>query len=255
MVAARMRCCEGKIECDEYILLLKSLEIFAYRVYLFDGRRSNAGKSNFYRWAYELFSGKHSIESITTSVHGLIRHYASEESFTKELAAPGKWYSWRSLLKYTLYEYELHLLHEFGHDIAPKIKWDALGDSTIEHIYPQNPDDESHWNKVWSPEDKKTYLHDIGNLVLTMDNSSYRNYDFARKRFGKAGLGPSYRHSDIRQERDIALDPKYDDWTPDQVQLRRNKLVKWISDRWRSIAAEVQDVDDESADMDENEQA
>ncbi len=56
IVAARKQRLEGSISETDYIALLKALECFAYRVFLFDGRRSNAGKSNFHRWGSEVFS-------------------------------------------------------------------------------------------------------------------------------------------------------------------------------------------------------
>ncbi len=128
----------------------------------------------------------------------------------------------------------------------------VVSDSTIEHILPQTPGENSHWKTVWSTDDSDKCLHDIGNLVLTLDNSRYSNFEFTRKK-GQAGDGYSYSNSDIRQERRLA---QFSDWTRKEFDERRNDLVGWIEDRWKTEAAQVAsplDVDDE-ADEDLTEQ-
>ena len=131
-------------------------------------------------------------------------------------------------MKYTLYEYELWLLKSEGKDAQPKLKWNELSDSTIEHILPQTPDADSFWNLSWSSEDFNSYIHDISNLVLTRDNSHYSNFEFERKK-GSAGTGYCYANSDIRQERKIA---EYTNWTIDSCKNRRLLLENWIISRW-----------------------
>jgi hypothetical protein len=138
-------------------------------------------------------------------------------------------------LKYTLFEYELALLDEMGHGRPPRLKWEDLSDSTIEHVLPQTPGENSHWKVVWSADDANQCLHDIGNLVLTLDNSRYYNFEFARKK-GQAGDGYSYSNSDIRQERRLA---QFSDWTRKEFDERRADLVGWIRERWKTEAALV----------------
>jgi hypothetical protein len=248
MVAARRHREAGKVSDNDYIGLLKALECFAYRVFLYSGRRSNAGKSSFHRWAWEIFWEEYSIREVTSWVYELTRHYAPEKAFHDGNAEIGDWYSGRHLLKYRLYGYELNLLDTEGHGNAPRLKWEELSDSTIEHILPQTPEVNSHWKAVWCDQEFNACLHDIGNLVLTRDNASYKNFEFKRKK-GVAGQGPSYRHSDIRQERKIASFPG---WTPKEFAERREQLVTWINERWKTQGGEVTaplEVDDE-ADVD-----
>lgn len=228
MVAARMQHESKKISDQDYYDLLKSLERYAYRVFLFEGKRSNAGMSNFYRWASELFWHKSSIGDIVKWINPLIDYYASEESFIEKVSKPSDWYSRRNLLRYTLFEYELHLLSSEGKGKELHLKWEELNDSTIEHILPQTPQNSS-WEQIWSTEDMKTYTHDIGNLVLTQNNSSYLNFDFMRKK-GHLGISPSYSNSDIRQERKIA---SFDDWRLEDLQKRRTEMINWIVLRWK----------------------
>ena len=226
IVASRIKRENNEALNEEYIELLKSLEIFSYRVFLWEGKRSNTGLSQFYRWADDVFSSKHPIDSVKEWIYGTINWYSSENGFRKVLKEDFfEWYYHRRLLKYTLFEYELYLLKGKN---KPKLNWEDLTDSTIEHILPQNPDKNSNWLSKWTDDERKKYIHDISNLVLTKDNSRYSNFEFERKK-GIAGSGFSYSNSDIRQERKIA---EFDDWTILSINKRREELTDWIIDNW-----------------------
>lgn len=149
-------------------------------------------------------------------------------------------------MRYTLYEFELKLLMEEGKGATPKLAWADLSDSTIEHILPQNPKANSHWLKAWTDAERKECLHDIGNLVLTLNNSNYLNFDFDRKK-GSPGVSPSYCDSPIQQERRIS---RYKDWTKMELLERRSELVDWINLRWKTEGAETSQIE---VNEDENE--
>jgi len=229
MVAARKGVLSGEIQIESYIKLLQALELFSFRVFLWSGKRSNAGLSKFYRWADDIFSKKHSIESVTDWILGTINWYSGENNFRKVLQNEFfDWYHWRRLLRYTLYEFELWLLKSEGKGAKPKLAWSDLTDATFEHILPQNPDENSEWRRKWTESDIRLYLHDISNIVLTKDNSHYLNFDFDRKK-GNSGAGHCYANSDIRQERKIS---EFQNWTVECCKERRDSLVAWIIDRW-----------------------
>lgn len=244
MVAARKRVANKTLDQSKYIELLKALECYAYRVFLFSGRRSNAGKSSLYFLGSELFRNAINVQDVINRIYQISLHYSDQNEFVKWIDEPNDWYSYRRLLKYTLFEYELHLLQSEGKGKKPSLNWEDLSDATIEHILPQNPEKNSHWRQVWTEPQHKEYLHDIGNLVLTQNNSNYLNFEFARKK-GLSGISPSYANSDIRQERQIAI---YNDWTPDEFGQRREKLAEWIKGRWNSMyvsGASLLDLTDE----------
>ncbi len=226
MVASRIKLEKDEIDKNDYLDFLKSLEMFSYRVFLWEGKRSNAGLSKFYGWADDIFSNEHKLPTITEWIYGTINWYSNENSFRKELKEDFyNWYQIRRLLKYSLFEYELWLLKDKN---KPKLNWEDLTDATIEHILPQTPDADSVWLKNWKSEDINKYTHDISNLVLTKDNSRYKNFDFERKK-GNQQSEYCYLKSDIRQERKIA---EYDEWTVESCKKRRAELEKWIIERW-----------------------
>jgi len=222
MVATRTRYKTDKIDYNQYIELLKVLENFTFRIFLWKGKRSNTGLSSFYRWSSEIFTDKHTIDNVINWIYGAINWYSNENGFRIEVKTISNWYSWRRLLKYSLYEYELWLLENEGKDVSPKLNWSDLSDATIEHILPQNPKDNSLWKQNWSDEDFNLYIHDIANLILTKDNSHYLNFDFDRKK-GEAGAGHCYSNSDIRQERKIA---EFDNWTAESSAVQQQNILK-----------------------------
>jgi hypothetical protein len=245
MVASRIKRENNQVENSEYSDFLKSIEVFSYRIFLWEGKRSNTGMSQLYRWADDVFTSKHTLKSVTEWIYGTINWYSHENNFRKSLTEDiFEWYHHRRLLKYTLFEYELHLLQGKN---KPKLNWEDLTDSTIEHILPQNPNENSSWLSKWTDEERKIYLHDISNLVLTKDNSRYSNFEFERKK-GVTGSGYSYSNSDIRQERKIA---EYNDWTPANCKKRREELVIWIIKNW-GIDKHFQQPIEEIVDDDED---
>ena len=227
MVIAREFWKDEQIEKETYIELLKTLECYVYRVFLFEEKRSNAGKAKFFSWGHKLFHKEIELENIIPEIHELTGYYSDEKDFKEYLDKPDNWYASRRCLKYTLFEYEISLLRSE----ESRIKWSDLGDASIEHILPQQPKENGTWKKNWNEEDINQYLHDLGNLVLTHNNSVYGNSDFERKK-GKIGdEKPCYSKSNIRQEQEVAAYPK---WTKEQVEARREKIVKWIKERWKT---------------------
>ena len=235
IISSRIQRIKGNIQYEKYIALLKALELYSYRVFLYESKRSNAGISFFYKSGNDIYESPDKIEEISSETKTLIDHYSKQNLFDENMDEPSDWYSNRRLLKYTLFEYELHLLKEEGTDLPPKLKWEDLSDSTIEHILPQTPDEGSHWKQVCNDEDFKKYLHDIGNLVLTENNSNYRNFEFGRKK-GNPGQGKCYANSDIREERKIS---QYEDWTPIELLARRRDITSWIKERWGLDVSEL----------------
>ncbi len=227
LVASRILAEKDKSNISDYIELLKAIEKFSYRVFLWSGKRSNTGLSKFYRWAYDVYSEKHTISEVKIWILGTINYYNDENYFRNNLENDlFNWYRLRRLLKYTLFEYEVYLLAQEGKGQQPRIAWKDLTDSTIEHILPQTPTEE--WKSHWSDEDISKYQHNIANLILTKNNSHYLNFTFERKK-GNAGKGYCYANSDIRQERKIA---SFNDWTVESCERRRKELVNWIVERW-----------------------
>ena len=138
-----------------------------------------------------------------------------------------KWfYSWANI-KYFLYEYE-RTLDSTTEKIFPKdfFKKDEKDHVSIEHIYPQTPDDDS-WILPFEPysnNEKKYLANSLWNLLPLSQsiNSSLQNYPFNVKKEKRYADGS---HSEIEVS-------KYNQWTPEEILERWLKMVKFMEERW-----------------------
>ena len=84
-----------------------------------------------------------------------------------------------------------------------------VGDYTIEHILPRNPDLDAQWQhdlgSGWKAE-QQALLHRIGNLTLTGCNETYSDLSFARKRDMPGG----FAESPLRLNEDLRTAPVFD---------------------------------------------
>lgn len=143
-------------------------------------------------------------------------------------------------------------------DKAVLLSWEKVEQrdlaKTIEHILPQTPTDE-YWQARFTSEEVDRLLHDLGNLVLTEDNSSYLNHSFDRKRGATGTRKPNgdlvacYANSILFQERALAAVPE---WTPVAISQRRTDLLTWARQRWHvdevavaeGVATEDEEIDE-----------
>ena len=114
---------------------------------------------------------------------------------------------------------------------------------TIEHVLPQNPDEDSEWLQIWSDsQTRKYWLNRIANLVpLTRQkNSSAQNYDFRVKKEKyfqtKAGVASYALTTQVIN---------YDQWTPDIVSSRQQELISILQNKW-----DLDAVDEDPTDQD-----
>jgi hypothetical protein len=98
----------------------------------------------------------------------------------------------------------------------------ALGDVSLEHIFPQNPSDEWKNKDALGP-----YTDHIGNLTMLGENlnaEAAKNWGFARKK------AESYSKSELKMVQRIAAD--YKKWDAEAVLNRAKKLAPLIPKLW-----------------------
>ncbi|MHB9145713.1 MAG: DUF262 domain-containing protein [Symbiobacteriia bacterium] len=101
---------------------------------------------------------------------------------------------------------------------------------TVEHVLPQNPQDNSMWVK-WFPDPdlRGATVHRLGNLALLSrrKNSQAQNFEFDRKKneyFARGGVSPFTLTTQVLQEAD---------WTPATVEKRQDRLLAVLKQVWR----------------------
>ncbi len=114
-------------------------------------------------------------------------------------------------------------------DIAENIR---NGETSIEHIMPQNLTEEwkrslgDNWDDV-----ANKYMHTLANLTLTGYNSEYSNKPFLEKRDGVNGIG-GYRTSHFRLSETLK---DLDRWTEKEIIERQ----VWMTDRFLRIFPQI----------------
>lgn len=256
LIATRMR---WPTETEKYLELVRLCEAFAFRMYKLAGAYANYKQSTLFRLAYEVYNGTEFAEAIREMtqrcsdpwvVPTVDRFFSGETSHNR--------YAWRGL-KYFLYEYEEHLAAAKGG--SPKVSWmevinTGAGD-TIEHVLPQYIGDRPYWQERFDPATHEEYVHDLGNLALTLGNSSLGTKPFRDKKGEPGADRYCYARSLLVQEQELALS---EDWTPETIDQRRAKLLKWARERWHvdmsgvSVGAPVADDEDDDASEDAEEE-
>jgi len=103
------------------------------------------------------------------------------------------------------------------------------GTITIEHILPQNPSEESEWNRNFKIEERDNWTNKIGNLVLLSGrkNSRAGNLEFNNKK--KTYFSNKYTSFRITQQIDDYLK-----WTTAELESRQKALIKNAQDIYLS---------------------
>lgn len=216
---------------EHYLAILRACESFSFIAFRVASCRPNAGRSRFYRLAHDLFSRRvdvnDALERVGSWVPEYCSHPAYERFFELDTEAPRDFYTWPGI-RYLLYEWEMACAG--GKQV--KLSWKELHarqpKSTIEHVLPQTPD-HSYWTERFNETSLHQYMHDLGNLCLTEDNSSYSNKPFPAKRGEPGANYPCYITANLASERRLAGWPE---WTPEAIKERRAELVTWAKSRW-----------------------
>lgn len=225
--------------------LLDICERYAFRIYRVERSRSNTGQSNLFKQGYNLFKGHVSPKFVLRNIKRSLLYYSPEENFNNFFHPGMDWYNFHGL-KYFLYEYEENLSRGKG----VLLPWDKLVSKdkkdSIEHILPQTWN-RSYWKEKWKKDDIDLFLHDIGNLTLTFDNSVYSNKPFPEKK-GRPGEPNCYATSNFFQEKELAL---YSMWTVNVLKKRRKKIIDWAIERWTVKGDDLEEIELEEEEYDE----
>lgn len=215
----------------KFILELVELaEVFSFRLFSMNKKRSDTGKNDIYRNC-KLIHDKHNspefqkyakfLLSWYIDVHGDTERFYLEIKDLFDSSKKEGYYSWSGLV-YFLYEYEEYLRK--NQDSKISYSFASKKTKSIEHIIPQS------YTKHWKDEmkgvrrkDAKGVVHSLGNLVLINKdkNSSLRNSAFEVKK--SAYVVGSYSENEIT---------KNDIWNVQKVEQREHEMIDFLTDRW-----------------------
>ncbi|HDR9180972.1 TPA: DUF262 domain-containing protein [Burkholderia vietnamiensis] len=156
------------------------------------------------------------------------------------------YYRW-PFARLLLLEYEEARREAGNKPIALEWPWDEFSfDKTVEHIFPQTPDEDGYWDRA-IPIDgrakalRKAVVHSLGNLMLLSNkvNSSVSNLPF-RAKGGTNSKLMSYEVGS-HSETQVAQVFRGRDWTVACIAARGIAMLKFAEERWSFRLTEAPD--------------
>lgn len=144
------------------------------------------------------------------------RRFPRDEEFKRELAS-------RDLYNFPRRTYWLRKLENYGRKEPVPV-----GEYTIEHILPQNPNLSKAWQRDLGADWKEVqerWLHTLGNLTLTGYNPEYSDRPFKEKRDMEGG----FRHSPLHLNAGLSEE---DTWNEAAIQRRAKRLADLAAQVW-----------------------
>ncbi|QDW25653.1 DUF262 domain-containing protein [Pedobacter sp. KBS0701] len=221
-----------KTRPQDLLELAQIAEIFSFRLFSMNKKRSDTGKNDLFRKC-NFFYTKYDLENTIKLAKWYLAWYIDNHGDTdrfdleiEELFTSSKkegYYTWSGLV-YFLYEYEESLRN--NEDVKVDYEFASKKNKSIEHILPQNY--KEHWKdevKGLKKDELKRHLHSLGNLVLISadKNSSLRDsaYNIKSSKYANG------TYSEI----DITANNKT--WTCEKIKERETGLLKFLNNRWQ----------------------
>ena len=248
VVASFMR---EDIDSKSRINLLKEIERFIFIAFRLNGAYANYHQNETNKLVRMLHSKEIQVDDVIKNIRARIEGWvnAKKDFDTKPFISRiqrlysdgGGFYTWGPL-RYVLYEYEAFLT-QAAKDYTMLVSWEvrrsSSKDISIEHIYPQTPDENSVWAKTFSKfdDDQKTVLRgSLGNLMLlsVSKNASLQNDEFSDKVNGRKNeegedIYKGYKRGS-HSETDVATN--YPVWDADAILKRGLEIMHFMEKRW-----------------------
>jgi len=218
----------------DYVLqLIQLAEIFSFRLFSMNKKRSDTGKNDIYRQCHNFHVNatdekyqKYALFFLAwyIEIHGDWKRFELEKDDLFNSHRKLGFYSW-SGLSYFLYEYEESLRK--GQSLKVEYNFANQTAKSIEHILPQTPT-KPYWVNVLkglSSAEKKQLTHCLGNLLLISSekNNQLKNNEYLlKKEHYKVG---SYSENNLAKHNA--------DWGKEEINKRNVTLLKFIKKRWR----------------------
>ncbi len=226
---------EDKVKC------LRLIERFNFLHYRLNNYAATYDNAVFYNLARDLYYGRINIDDVLSVVGKIESYYMSSnnviksegpiDKFSKLMKRDG-WYSWGTALRYLLYIYDLDKSNgEISRQKINPDKYfgqDAKDQCSIEHIYPQTPNNEYWVSRFgeYSDYERKCLVGSLGNLLpLSLEiNKSLQNDSFDDKKNGTEDRKRGYINGSC-SEMEVA---KNDEWTPKHILERGMEILSFM---------------------------
>jgi hypothetical protein len=161
-------------------------------------------------------SDKEGSRQITAKIKAVLSHNAPDDKSVRDALAKDT-----TVLEPAEAKYVLKRIANYMQDPEKQV---AVGDTNIEHVYPQNPA-ETDWGGKANQEKLEPLTWHIGNLTVfgRRANRKVENFDYSVKR-------PKYEASQVVMTKEIAS--KYSQWGEQEILARGADLAKRAVEVW-----------------------
>ncbi|WP_295537523.1 DUF262 domain-containing protein [uncultured Pseudacidovorax sp.] len=198
---------------------------------------------NLEQYAIKLKAGDLTAEAVGRDIDAATRLFTGSAEFLEAIRSIGKndgFYGWAAI-RYFLYEYEQYL-RKRSKTSRQLIDWETLkvesfdlDHKSIEHIYPQRPNDiywRERFTKKYSASERQILRNSLGNLLPASSpkNSSLGNRPFPEKR-GSVDRQAGYAYGCL-SEIQVA---QQQEWDAVMIASRGLVLLSFMEERWGLI--------------------
>lgn len=208
---------------------LKTIETFIVRLYAIGNRRTYTGRAKLYTRTRKM-SADATFEEWLGMLKSIITDYEDDGDFRDTLSDSDLGSSIASQdIRYLLHFYNKSRADEEGEPGTISLEKAMGGEYTVEHIWPQTPDeypldDAGEFDSI--PERYAAYNNRLGNLTLASKswNSTWGNKKFEIKK------DDGYSESNLWVQKEIPN--QYSEWSVENIEDREQKLVEFALDEW-----------------------
>lgn len=235
---------DGPVSEEQFIKLLERIETFIIRTYIIEQKSADTGRSRVYPLARRLYYSNEesvpesvdrlTIGDVTDKIESYINHYCDNEQIESTLGESNLYPYYKGSnrlqeLRLLLFVYEQDLERreeDLQFDTNRVVSNDAE-EISIEHIWPQNPDERFDEETKAQIEEHK---HRLGNLALMTpeDNAAKGNDPFPDKK-------ADFDSSKFRMLNGVF---ENDEWSVEKIDAREKRILDSIRMRWANYKAE-----------------
>lgn len=216
----------SKYNDSEKERLLEFWERISFRIFGIFRNDSRTAVGAYVRLSKKIMNKKSRFSEVLYDLKEMGKKYPTKQ-FTEMLAERNCYDYWEEEARYFFFRYEEYLTKSKRGSINDEAWMQIWNDSpvkSIEHIFPQNPNE--HWRgKLGRGQNVITkHKNRLGNLAILTppSNSACRNYGFIKKK-------KVYKESAIRLLAEIA---NKNDWNLKTIKERERRLIRWAKDTW-----------------------
>jgi hypothetical protein len=232
------------LDDDERRELLDAIETYVFRVYAIGNHPTYTGRSSIQTLTRDTTKGS-LVDVWVRGIVDIMDRYEDDAQFRRTLSSSDLCTKVTSQdLRYLFYFYNEYRAEEAGETGSISLA-EAMGeDYTIEHIWPQTPDELPITNAGEYPSAEQryeAYKHRLGNLTLASRpwNSKWGNADFETKR------DEGYEKSKLWVQWNIQ---EYDKWSTENIDRRGKMLIEeYVMVKWATPDTRLTDIESPEA--------